>query len=846
MTLSIAAARLRSRAAQLAAIAATAAVLAGVGVGMAGVLESGLDAAVRGAASDGEAQLVVANAPVDEVAASADAAFGAALVAVEDVAGDAVVRPDAARVGTGDLETLRDAALRMPDQLVEDGVATRTAVSGGMAAWAQELVDLSWRARLLALVPFLVVAVGGAVAARDVVRVLELSRVTELSVTRSRGASRARILLGEVREVAAAGAGGALVGGVAAALLTGAPALLALALAALVPLALAVIAVPVVLGAIPRDRADEASAASGRARAAGAVGLLLVFAATGLSVWRLLSTGSAADPVGVAAPALGLLAGAVLVLAAVGAAARVVDLGTRRWVALGPSLAVRRLARRLPVLATVILLVAVATASTVFASAFAATGDRVAREVRELRVGSDLRATGWPAGEDPETLPADGFSALLATPGEFGDDEPLLLFAAGDRIPDALRPVAGLVDPDGLADAVAVDPVGVALPPGTTRLRIDAAATDGVELRVWVAEPSGRVRSVPLDGDPVEGPAAALLALDADVSRAGGDVSARVTSIVATTPDGDVEVPLPTDWEPQFAVFPDFAGDQVRFDTAVDGLGFDLGRTQRDQVAVRLMPPGAPQERIPVVVSADFAARNDLEPGATIDVRFAGTGRNLLGTVAGVAPAVPAAADRDAVLADLRGFSVQQLRLVESTPDAMELLVRSADSGATRAALPDGVAVTGLEPGTADRMLGIARDLLWLAAAGAVVVAVVGTAGVSASLVAERRRETRILAVLGELPARQARGQRLELALTMALAAIGGLAVGAGLAALLAASFARAAAPGAGVLPAVAVRLDPPGAAIVLGILVVALGAVLAVHGRRIVRDADGSAGVDS
>lgn len=838
--MSIVAARVRSRAGQLAAIAVTAVVLSGVGVGMAGTLESGLDAAVRGAAGDPEARMTVGSADADEVAASAGRAFGGAPLLVEQVERSVVVTPDPGRVGTGDLLALRDGAADFPGVLADDGVASLTAVSGGLGDWAQELLDLSWRSRLLALVPVLVVAVGGLVAARDVVRVLALSRVAEVSVTRSRGASRRRIVFAELREVVAAGAGGALVGGTAAALLAGTPALLALAV--VVPLAFGIVTIPVVLAAIPRDRADESAASSGRGRAAGVVGLLLLFAATGLSIWRLASTGSAADPAGIAAPALGLLAGSVLVLVAVGAAVRLVDVASARWRSLGPALAVRRIARRLPVLATVVLLVAIAAASTAFAAAFGATGERIARDVRELDVGGDLRVAGWPAADDPDLLPVSGVAPLLRTPGELGDDEPLLVLTAAERVPDAFRPIGGLVDPTALGEALATAPEGLELPEGTRGLAVETTATPGVALSLWVAEPSGRVRAVALDGTPIAGPLAAILALDADVSGAFGDISARVVGITATTASGDVEVPVPTDWVPEFepyAADPLFAQEWgSRFELAADGIGFDLGRAFREQVGLRLMPPGAKEARIPVVVSAAFADRNGLGEGAEVDVRFAGTGRYLLGEVADVVDAVPTAGDSDAVLADLRAFAAQQLRITETVPPATELVLRTDDLAAVRAALPASAEATGLEPANADRMLGIARALLWLAAIGAVVVAAVGVAGVSASLVAERARETRILKVLGELPSRQARGQRLELALTVVLAAFGGLAVGIALAVVAVPSFARAAAPGSGVLPVVDLAVDFSGAAILFAVLALALAAVIAVHGVRVVRSA--------
>ena len=833
--MSIAAARVRSRAGQLAAIALTAAVLAGVGAGMAGSLESGLDAAVRDAADDGGARMLVTSATAEEVGPSARTAFGGIPLLVEDVDGGVVVRPDPARVGTGDLAGLVAGAERLPDALVDDGVASRTSVSGGLGAWAAELDELAWRSRLLAVVPFLLVAVGGVVAARDVVRVLALSRITELAVTRSRGASRRRILAGELREVVVAGLLGAVGGGAVASLVAGTPPLLAVAVTVLVPVALAAVAVPVVLGAIPRDRSDEAAAASGRGRAAGVIGLVLLFAGTALALWRLVSTGSAADPLGIAAPALGVLAGSVLVLAAVGGAARLVDVAAARWRGLGPALAVRRLARRLPVLATVVLLVAIAGASTVFAATFAATGERVARDVRELRAGGDLLVTGFPTGQDAATLPADALTALLASPGQLGSDEPVILAAASSRLAEILRPVPGLVDPGALAAAIEAPATGLLLPPGTTRLEFAVVATDGVALTAWVADPAGRVRAVPLDR-PVEGPVAALLAIDADVSRGGTVVSVRIPTVTATTASGSAVLALPTDWQPQWDAYPDlFDRDLALGD---DALGFDVTRRARDDVHVRLMPPSDPFVDVPAVLTTAFATRNGLDVGDPVSVRFAGTGRVVLAEVAAVTPALPTAGDADALLVDLPAFTDQQLRTEESLAPATSLLVRTDDPDAVRAALPAGAVATGTEPGTTDRMLGIARSLLWLAAAGAAAVALVGTAGVSASLVAERRRETRILAVLGELPSRQAAGQRVELGLTIALALVGGAAAGVGLGVVAVPSFARAAAPGSSVLGDVPLGADLVAAGILVAVLVVGLGILLAVHGGRVARDA--------
>lgn len=829
-------ARARSRITQLVAIAATATVLAGIGVAMVGVLESGLDAAVRAAATEPAAQLLVEGERASAIEPSVREAFGATPVTVDDGRGSAVVAPDPDLVGAGDLTALRDGADHLADVLVENGVASRTAVSGNLSAWAQELLELSWRSRLLAVMPLLVLVAVAAVAARDVVRVLATSRIAEYAVTRSRGASRARLLGENVREILVAGIAGALAGGILAGLVTGAPVGAVLAALLVVPLLLGAVGVRVVGSAIPGDRADEAASVSGRSRAVGVVGLGLLGVATALAFARLIPTASAADPVGIAAPALGILSSSVLVLVAVSAVARIADRLTPRWRALGPALAVRRVARRLRVFATVVLLIAIAAATTVLAAAFGATGDRVAEETRQLRVGGDLLVADWPADDDPDGLPAEGVAPLLTNPGQLGDDEPLILASGADRLAVALRPLDGLVDPEGLGATIATPIDGLPLPDGTSALDLEVEASDGVTLRVWVLELNGRVRVAAVD-EPIIGPASALLAIDADVSRAAGAISVRLTSLVATTPSGAQSVPLPTTWEPQFEAFPDFQFG--RFAMTTDVLGFELGRRSSADVDVRLMAPGAAFTRIPAVVTADLAARNGLAPGADLDVRFAGTGRTVLGTVATTPVALPIAGDRDALLVDYPAFAVQQLRVAESVPPASALVLSAADATALREGLPRTAEVVGLEPATPDLMLGIARSLLWVAAAGSIAVAVVGVASVSSALLAERRRETRILAVLGETAVRQSAAQRAELGIAMGLALLGGTAAGALLSIVAVPAFARAAAPGSGVLPDVPLTLDLGGGGVLLAGFVLLLGAVVLGHGRRVRRDAD-------
>lgn len=833
--MSIAVARARSRAAQLLAIAATGAVFAVVAVAVAGVLESGLDRAVRDAAREPAAQLVVAGERAVDVATSVQTALGDAPVVIDDGPEGAVVTPDAARVGTGDLAVLRDALDRVGDALIEGGIASRTAVAGEMSDWAQTLIDASWRARVLALVPFLVIVVGGLVAARNVVRVLALSRIAELAVLRSRGASRSRVLFGELREIAIASALGALVGGAVAASVVGTPWPITAALVAAIVLAMVTIAIPVVRSATPRDRADEAAASSGRARAAGAVGLAVLFAAAALAVARLITTGSAADPLGIAAPALGVLAAAVLVLGAVSATARLADATTRRWVALGPALAVRRLARRLPLLATVVLLVSIAASTTVFAAAFGATSQQLARDLREVRVGGDLLVADWPADDDPDTLPADSVAPLLSSAGELGDDEPLILAAPADRFAAAVRPLADVVEPEVLAASIAAPVGGLRLPEGTSSFAATVVSTPGVVLEAWVLEASGRVRLVSLS-QPVVGPVVAILAVDADVSRAFGSVRTQITELVAVTPAGSAIVELPTDWEPQFAAYSDF--ESGRFATTPELLGFELGRTSPADVHVRLMAPGLPFARIPAALSDDLAARNGLAVGDDVDVRFAGAGRNVIATVAATVPALPTAGDREAILVDYPAFAEQQLRITNAVPPATALVVLADDPLAVREALPAAATAVGREPGVADRMVEVVGTLLWVAAVGAAVLAAVGVSSTSASLVGERRRETRILTALGEPPARQARAQLLELGSTMVLALLGGSIAGAILAALTVPNFALASAPGSGVLPSVTLTVEASTGAAAFGLLVVLLAAVLVMHGARVVRDA--------
>ncbi|MEE4542050.1 ABC transporter permease [Streptomyces sp. V4-01] len=353
-----------------------------------------------------------------------------------------------------------------------------------------------------------------------VAQLLAEERAGETALLRARGGSRARVgrlaatealLLAVPAAVAApllAGPVTRLLAGTGAMARTGvslgdgsAAAAWLVALGAALACAVAVTAPAVRSGgayAVERAARARRGALPGALQAGGDLGLLVI---AGVAYWQLqrrasgsgtLSTkasgGLGVDPVLVAAPALCLLAGTVLVLRLLPLAARLGERRAARGRGLALALAGWQLSRRPRRGAGAAMLLVLSVAMGMFAIGQGASWDRSQRDQAQFAVGSDVRVTGM-------TTPPFGQAGIFASvPGVAAaapaTREQLLL--TQQREATALvvdtrqagramqlrsdltdgRPIAALLAP--LRAGRAADPAGFALPQGARTVAFTA------------------------------------------------------------------------------------------------------------------------------------------------------------------------------------------------------------------------------------------------------------------------------------------------------------------------------------------------------------------------------------
>ena len=151
---------------------------------------------------------------------------------------------------------------------------------------------------------------------------------------------------------------------------------------------------------------------------------LLVIAAVGL--WQLRQFGApltgavrgriGVDPLLVAAPAIGLLAGAVVALRVLPLVARLADIGMTHGRGLVSSLGAWQISRRPLRYAPAALLLIVTMALGVFAASYGRTWATSQADQAAYQVGSDLRVRPNPLGDGPDAIDlADAYRQLGAT-----------------------------------------------------------------------------------------------------------------------------------------------------------------------------------------------------------------------------------------------------------------------------------------------------------------------------------------------------------------------------------------------------------------------------------------------
>lgn len=586
------------------------------------------------------------------------------------------------------------------------------------------------------------------------------------------------------------------------------------------------------------------------------------------------------DPLLVAAPTLGVLAGAVVALRLLPPATRFAErfVDRRPWTAaiLGMWQAGRRPH------AGPVLLLALAVGGSTLAWSLVTTGERSHADQADHTVGADLRLV-----EHSGAAPPDRAARLAALPGvdralpAWRDDIRLgredlpvsVLTLDAAAAPDVVRLDDRLADapPRALFDRQVdgrVAPAGVELPTGTRRLTgtvrtpvTEAARPHQVAVSVLLTTADGTAWKLPLgaggsDGRPV----------DVAVDLPGGDRAYRVVGFEATggpaagrryglTVTGlravdaagtASPVRLAGSWTVR-ADDPDgvepvaVADDGLSTGRAVRFLAGGRFATQpTSHFAVVPAGDGAP---VPALITPPVARALSVGRGDTMDVSLSGV--TLPIRVVGEVAAVPGGDGAAGMLLDLPAAVDWLVRAKGVVRPVTEWWVRTDPAGAGAAARAAGElpGLTVLDRRAAAQEAG--RDPYWLgtragllaAAAGSVLLALVGL-GVDVWATARRRiGELAVLHTLGATPRLLARALLAEQTFLAGLGVGVGLLVGAGVAATMAPLVVLTRSADRPVPEAAFALPWPPVAGTALGLLLAALAfgaAVTTGLGRRV------------
>lgn len=826
------------------------------------------------------------------------------------------VVPDASQVVPADLEAAEGASSLREHLRGDDAVAVRgLTVTGDLAATAADARAALAAAGVVTLVPVALLVLVSVVALVQVARLLAQTRAGDVALLVARGASTRQLVALSAAESATAVGAGALLGAGAAQLVLRASAgeVREVAVPWLVAAAGAVVGAALVTGVAwlqarsvaRRHQADR----SGRVRAAAAAGtLVLTLVAAALCLWQLLRYGSPVvttgtttqvDALAVLAPAVVLVALAVVAAAVLGPLTAAAERVAGRGRGLTVPLAARQVARRLVVVAVPVVLVVLAAGSGTLAGAYAGTTETLRTSVAELRTGADVRVvTGGASTVGGTANPpvvaeyaglegAAAASSVLELPGVVGEDPLTLLALDTDVAADVLSVPPGTVDVARLAGGLRDDAadLGVPLPEDATGLAVDLTTSVAVTVDVtadmpwywsdvqesrsvrataWVADDAGALSQVPLGdvdvsyapGSGSDAPTSHALAgelpgpgrwrlVAVEILVGTPSMPARATVTVdrasATGPSGDEELGLDGGWAPVTSL----VREELAVVAPVGAAGFAAETGGYGlPLPVRLVPGGddalAP---LPVTLPAPVAERYDLVPGDESVLTLSGT--DLPVQVADVVDVLPGAVDRAAVLADQGTLLQHLLRVGQSVPRPGEVWLGAADESA-RAGLAGRAEALARDQGADDVVVAVAgadagpdvsapvRVAFWLAAAGALVLALAGVLAVAAALLGSRRAEVAVLRALGVPPGSQARGRALELAAVTGSSLVLGVLAGWAVATLTVPALARATLGDAAQVLPVPLDVAATPTVLLLGVLLAGLGAVAAVVAARV------------
>ena len=735
-------------------------------------------------------------------------------------------------------------------------VAVQRAGDAAPPGVPQDEVDAQVEDGVIALVSaapalVLLVVIVAATAAAQLARLLAAAREQETANLRARGLSRGQASTANGIESAAVGVMGAIGGVALAALLLlivnrGVAELVSLWWIAVVTAA--ILASVMVVASRPRSRVGARGA-----RVTTVAAVVVVVLAAAFVLWQLrLARPTGFDPVAAVAPTVVLMAGALVVLAVFGAGAAAWAIPAAARPGLAPAYPARQVARRLPIYAVAVLLVALTVAQAVFASAYSSTWTATVTDSAALRAGADLRVDLEPAAATSaivtDAASVDGVDAAapaLVVPIEIGSTNAQLIAVPTEAIGTVVSAAGGIVDRRALASAV--EPVGgsaaadpISLGPAATGLRatasIDASranVAESVVLTATVLDANGASASLRLEGAAVDQPDGTAT-LTAEASFPEGTAPWRLLAMTASIPasfaNATVEVAL---------VSAEGIGG--------DGLGID-GSVVLDQSAAEQVvwladgaeagdgaeDDAADPPAVRAVLSTALAERIGLEVDDELEFRYAGTGRRGALLVADIVDAVPGAATGLAVFAPLEVLEASMLQRGTSIVEPTSVWAAGAPSAdeALSAALDDRPVATSA-PGVAATIVGALVGGWWIATAGSVLLSLVAAFAIAQTLALARRRELGVLRALGVPHRRQARMRAGELSAVLGASVALGLLAGGLVSWMLVPDLVRAVTPG--ILPlGTAVSFAWPGLVVAILVLSAGLAAIVIATTARV------------
>ncbi|MGD8149933.1 FtsX-like permease family protein [Ornithinimicrobium sp. Y1694] len=415
------------------------------------------------------------------------------------------VQPDASRIQPGDLAHLASAAETLREDLRVDTVNVRGVVADGdLAPTATAAATNLATASALGVIPLSVLVLVTMLAVVQLARLLATTREAQAGLLVARGATRTQVLVSTILEAAVVTVLGTALGALLAwGVLQFVPAGDAqgptiLRVAVLTGIGLLIVLSAVAILQVRRlSAAGQVTELSGRTRAATALAtLILVIGAAAIAYWQLRRSGSplvtapdgtlGTDLVAGAAPALLLAAAAVVAMALLGPASRLIETLSRPTRAAAGHLAAAQVSRRLTVYAVPAVLTVLAVGATTVAGLYAGTSARLRDDLAAIAQGAPIKADLIPpvATTEPGLVTPPPMT-LADVPG-IDRVSPVWVDENGRiadlQLPVTMSPVAQLAEVAGGTDLVPVDALalpeaeagstGIAIPPGTRTVEI--------------------------------------------------------------------------------------------------------------------------------------------------------------------------------------------------------------------------------------------------------------------------------------------------------------------------------------------------------------------------------------